>query len=83
MNLNDSFFKKVEQKTKVNKDTILNLASKLQKGGLKDQSTIKDIIKELSSLTGKNLDPEQEEKLINTIMNDKAPKDISKFDKLV
>ena len=31
MNLNDSFFNKVEKKTKVDKKTIMNLAEKLQK----------------------------------------------------
>ena len=30
MELGDSFFKKVEKKTKVDKDTILSLANKLQ-----------------------------------------------------
>ena len=30
MSLSDSFFKKVEKKTNVNKDTILSLANKLQ-----------------------------------------------------
>ena len=32
MNLSDDFFKKVEKKTNVDKDTILSLADKLNKG---------------------------------------------------
>ena len=36
----DSFFKKVEQKTNVNKDTILSLADKLQKGNMKDEKVL-------------------------------------------
>ena len=36
MGFSDSFFKKVERKTKVNKETILELANKLQNGNMKD-----------------------------------------------
>ena len=35
MSLSDSFFKKVEKKTNVNKDTILSLANKLQGSNMK------------------------------------------------
>ena len=41
MNFSDSFFKKVEKKTNVGKDTILALASKLQQSDLKNE-VIKD-----------------------------------------
>ena len=36
MKFGDDFFKKVEKKTNVNKDTILSLAKKLQEGNMKD-----------------------------------------------
>ena len=32
----DNFFKKVEDKTNIDKNTIINLAQKLQKGNMKD-----------------------------------------------
>ena len=35
MEFKDDFFKKVEKKTKVNKDTIVDLARKLQAGNMK------------------------------------------------
>ena len=41
MGFSDNFFKKVEKKTKVNKETILELANKLQNGNMKDESTLK------------------------------------------
>ena len=34
MNFDDKFFSKVEKKTKVDKDTIISLATKLQQGNL-------------------------------------------------
>ena len=53
----DNFFKKVEKKTNVNKETILSLADKLQKGNMKDETTLKKIISTiLNDNVPKNLD---------------------------
>lgn len=73
MEFKDSFFEKVEKKTKVNKETILSLANKLQNGNVKDPTTLKEIINTLSKMTGKPVSKEQEEKIISTIMEDKVP----------
>jgi hypothetical protein len=75
----DNFFKKVENKTNVDKDTILSLAKKIQDGNMKDKKTLKEVINELSNLTGKPVTKEQEEKIINTIVNDNIPKGIDKM----
>ena len=79
MGFSDNFFKKVEKKTKVNKETILELANKLQNGNMKDQSTLKEVITILSQMTGRPVSKEQEEKIINAVMNDKVPTDIDKY----
>lgn len=77
--LGDSFFKRVEQKTNVNKDTILSLASKLQKGNMKDEKVLKEVIEEISSMTGKEVSEEKKEKIVNTILNDEVPKNVDKM----
>ena len=79
MGFSDNFFKKVEKKTKVNKETILELANKLQNGNMKDQSTLKEVITTLSEMTGRPVSKEQEDKIINAVMNDKVPTDIDKY----
>lgn len=79
MNFDDNFFSKVEKKTKVNKDTILSLANKLQQGNLKDESTLRDVIGTLANLTGKNVSKEKEDKIIDTILKDKVPKGVDKM----
>lgn len=77
--LKDNLFQKVEKKTNVNKDTILRLANKLQKNNLKDEKTLREVIQELSSLTGKNVSKEKEDKIIEAIVNDKVPKNVDKM----
>ena len=79
MGFSDNFFKKVENKTNVDKDTILSLANKLQNGNMKDESTLKEVISTLSKMTGKPVTKEQEEKIINTVMNDNVPTNIDKY----
>ena len=75
----DNFFKKVERKTNVNKEPILSLADKLQKGNMKDETTLKEVINDLAKMTGREVSKEKEQKIIETILNDKVPKDIDKF----
>lgn len=75
----DNFFKKVEKKTNVNKETILSLAQKLQNSNMKDEKTIKEIINDISNITGKEVSKEKEEKIINAIMKDNIPTNIDKM----
>ncbi len=79
MNFSDNFFKKVEKKTNVNKETILSLANKLQQGNMKDENTIKEVIHDLSQMTGREVSKEKEQKIINAIINDKVPNNIDKM----
>lgn len=78
-NFSDNLFNKIEKKTNVSKDTILSLASKLQQSDLKDEKTLREVIQELSSMTGKNISKEKEDKIINAVKNDNVPKDIDKM----
>jgi len=79
MNLSDSFFNKIEKKTNVSKDTIISLAQKLQQNNLKNEDTLRDVIRELSKMTGKEVPKEKEDKIIEAVINDQVPKDLSKF----
>ena len=79
MELNDDLFKKVEKKTHVNKDAILNIASRLNEGNMKDRETLSGVIRELSNLTGKSVSENQENKIIDLILNDKVPSNVDKM----
>ncbi len=79
MNFDEKFFGKVEKKTKVDKETILSLAEKLQGGNLKNEDTLRDVIRTLSSITGKKVPEEKENKIIDTILKGKVPKSVDKM----
>lgn len=79
MKFGDDFFKKVEKKTNVDKDTILSLAQKLQNGNMKDENTLREVIDTLSLMTGKKVSKETSDKIVNKIINDKVPKNIDEM----
>lgn len=72
----DNFFKKVEKKTNINKETILSLADKLQKSDMKDENTLREVIKDISIMTGKEVSKEKEQRIIDAIKKDNIPKNI-------
>ncbi|MDD3452658.1 MAG: stage VI sporulation protein F [Bacilli bacterium] len=79
VSFSDNFFDKIQKKTNVSKNDILSLASKLQQSDLKNEGTLREIIHDLSKLTGKEVTNEKEEKIIQAIKNDKVPKNLDKM----
>ncbi len=79
MSFSDSFFDKIEKKTNVDKNTILSLASKLQQGNMKDENTLKEVIRDISRMTGREVSKEKEDKIINAVLNDQVPTNLDKF----
>lgn len=79
MNFSDNFFKRIEKKTNVDKNTILDLADKLQKSNMKDEKVLREVIRDLSKMTGREVSKEKEQKIIETILNDKVPNNLDKM----
>ncbi len=79
MKFSDNFFKKVEKKTNVDKETILSLAERLQDDNMKNESVLREVIKQIASLTGKEVSKEKEDKIVSTIIDDKVPDNLDQF----
>lgn len=75
----EDIFERIEKKTNVNKDTIIKLAKELENGNFKDENTLRNIIGEISVITGKTVSKEKEDKIVNMVISDKVPKDIDKY----
>jgi len=79
MGFGDGLFNRIEKKTNVDKNMIMELARELQQNDLKNENTLRDVIRKLSQATGKDVSVEQENKIINAVINDKVPKDVDKY----
>ena len=77
--LDDNFFGKVKDKTNVDKDTLIDLAKRLNDGNMKDEKVLRSIIRDLSKITGKSVSLEKEQKIIDTIKSDKVPDNVDKM----
>lgn len=75
----DNFFKRVEKKTNIDKNTIMSLASKIQDSNMKDEKTLREVVQEISKMTGKEVSKEKEDKIVDSIIKDNVPKDIDKM----
>lgn len=75
----DNLFNKIEKKTNIDKNTIMALANKIQKNNMKDENTLREVIHDLSNLTGKEVSKEKEDKIISAIMKDEIPNNIDKM----
>ena len=69
-------FSKVEEKTSVKKEDIIKLAKKAAKEDLTVEKNIRNLIKEVAKIAGKEVTKDKEEKIINAIKKDKIPKDL-------
>ena len=79
MAFSDNFFKKIEKKTNVDKDTILSLATKLQQGNMKDEATLKEVIQDISRITGREVSAEKEQKIIDTVLSNGVPNSFNQY----
>lgn len=79
MELNDDFFGKVKSKTNVDKETLVDLAKRLNENNMKDENVLRSIIRDLSKITGKSVSLDKEDKIIDVIKKDKVPKNVDKF----
>ena len=77
--MKESLFQRIEKKTNIKKETILDLAKKIQKSNPKDENTLREIIHELSQITGKEVSPEKENKIIEAIQKDRIPNQMDKM----
>lgn len=71
-----NIFSKVEEKTSVKKEDIIKLAKKAAKEDLTVEKNIRNLIKEVAKIAGKEVTKDKEEKIINAIKKDKIPKDL-------
>lgn len=74
--MDDKIFDKVKKKTNIDKDTIVSLAQMVNDNGLKDEKTLRTVIRKLSNMTSKDVSDELENKIIDCIKDDKVPKNV-------
>ncbi|MBM7659913.1 hypothetical protein JOC85_000680 [Bacillus mesophilus] len=76
-------FKGVEKKTGVKMQDIMKVAQSLNGANLKDEKTIRGLVKELAQLANKNVPKQLEDKIVDTLVNKNQPIDASTISKML
>ena len=67
----------MENKTGVNMQDIFELANSLQGTNFQDEESVRQVIKRVAAIAGRNVSPEVEDKLVNSIVNGGEPMDMT------
>ena len=57
----------------------MSLANKLQNSNMTDETVLRDLVKEIGAVAGKEVSKEKEDKIVNAIMKDNVPKNLDKM----
>ena len=79
--MNNNLFNKVEKKTNVKKNDIINLAKSIQNKNMSDENNLRDLIHTIATMAGKHVDKEKEDKIVNAVKNNQINDEIKKMSK--
>ena len=79
--MNNNLFNKVEKKTNVKKNDIINLAKSIQNKNMSDENNLRDLIHTIATMAGKEVDKEKEDKIVNAVKNNQINDEIKKMSK--
>lgn len=77
--MNNNLFNKVEQKTNVKKNDIINLAKSIQNKNMSDETNLRELIHTIATMAGKDVDKEKEDKIVNAVKNNQVNDEIKKM----
>lgn len=74
-------FNQIKNKTNLKPDDIFKVANSVQDADFTDEKTVRDLVKQLSHMANKPISKEKEDKLVETITQNKIPKDVNALGK--
>ena len=82
--MGDNLFKNIEKRSNVKKEDIIKMAKSIQGTNLKDEGNLRQLIKNIAKMAGKDVSKEKEDKIIEAVKKDKVPKNLGKdIDKII
>ena len=70
--MDEKIFDKVEEKTNVKREDIINLAKSIQGKDMNNERNLRKLIQDLAKLAGKTVSKEKEEKIIKAVKKDQV-----------
>ncbi|SEN42547.1 Stage VI sporulation protein F [Amphibacillus marinus] len=77
-----ALFDQIQNKANIQPDEIFKVAHSVQNADFSDEGTVRDLVQQLSHLANKPIPKQKEDKLVQTIVNNNLPKDLSALGQL-
>ena len=77
--MNNNLFERVEKKTNVKKNDIINLAKSIQNKNMSDESNLRELIHTIAEMAGKEVDKDKEDKIVNAVKKNQINDEIKKM----
>ncbi|WP_335871645.1 stage VI sporulation protein F [Bacillus sp. 2205SS5-2] len=79
----NKFFGNIEKKTGVKMNEVMKLAQSAKGANLKDETTVRNLVKKVSNVANRPISKEKEDKIVHAILTGKVPKDFSGLAKMM
>ncbi|MGM8365333.1 stage VI sporulation protein F [Virgibacillus sp. W0181] len=74
-------FDKIEKKTNMNQGDIYKIANSVKNADFSDEKTVRNLVRHLSKMANKQISKEKEDKIVQTIIQNKMPTDMQSLSK--
>ncbi len=81
--MQDSFFKKIEQKTGVSMDEVFTLANAIQYADFSDEKQVKKIVQKVSKMAGKPVNKELEAQIVESVVKKGTKLDLNDISSMI
>lgn len=79
---NESIFDKIQKSAGMDKNQIFNLADSVKDANFKDDTTVRQIVKQVALLAGKPVTREKEDQIVKAIITNNLPLDFASLNNL-
>ncbi len=79
---NDNIMDQLQQKTNVKPDELFKLANSVSNANLKDEATVRQLIRQVAKLANKPVSKEKENQIVQAIINNNMPMDFASLAKM-
>lgn len=81
-NFQKGMFDKLQKNANINPDDIYKVADSVKHANLSDEKTVRKLVRHLAKLANKPVSKEKEDKIVQSIVNNKMPMDMQSLTQL-
>lgn len=75
-------FDKIQKNSNINPEDIFKVADSVKNANFSDEKTVRNLVRHLSKMADKPLSKEKEDKIVQSIVNNKMPGDMQSLNQL-